>query len=1199
MSNKINTPKNENINFNEEIKYPFSGIAPNLIDKFLVLGYDKKTIGETYQKNNIEPSLNFKTHFIFFEFEERPNIVNEISNDYSKDLLDNDLILELIFPNNPQMYFLEKKYMNKPRGIDEEFLTNHYSIIFSINPQDNYGSKKSYNGLGFVFYSLQEKKEQGETVGCLYIPTAYVILSEFPYFYQFNEICKNIYTRIRKENDEIPIDIIIYNTIKFVPSPINKSINLFFGNHIGVNQNSNMDVETIIENLNSTKNDRIIPSLFFSQLSGYPYVDINMSFIFNLIPPEIIIEVFIFSFLEHDIIFYSSKPEFLNVIMYIFACFNFPFNDSIYYWHILSVSQESFMSGTSTFVGKTSSTITGILSEYDPEIMTTKKIKEHFVLDIDNKNFFFLYQEENEEVKETMELYTYIKNCSEFIINEKEIHVESNQKDNKIFNDGFHLYDCIKYLLEELIKRSKKVTSTDYNNKKIKPNFFNLFEDESEIACIKSNQHLQEAFLIFILQITKNFLNFRNPKRNENVKGMESIFEEKEDSFFNEPKIDEKTSYSEEEKKKLKSAKEAGRIFRAKFMDCSKYNSFVINYCIYHETIDLYKIPYNFINELIYYSHFFSSNINEVQIFKLIDQFYGKKEMLPFQKLVDKKKKKMELEIKKEKKENEKKEKNKNKKNKDLPNKNIQEFNILNSRQENEEIQNIYLFSFDKFSKYYQKNLRDIINREQEDDKENFSKVKTINKQYKTYKRNNYFLSQKILNIYITFIYNNLEELLKTFELEKCHHKRPEKSHIKNIESCSLQNINIDKSNNIDLKGDSKQINSLESMKEIKNKEIVYLIQNKLNKDSALRKNLFGTYNILGILDTIEYNFIILRFFSSFTLIKFSLLNVIAVTRVIESKIINNQNVIQIICDFCDITKLVVKKYINIYLYIFKEIQQKNLRENSEIEECIKKISLLSEKKNINLTEEKNKISNELKGQVNSSDIDSISETDYSIDILGKKERLSNDFIEYIKKNGKFFEFKKNSIFPSKKKEYQNALNAIETIYLGGYEDDIFGFIKDSQELAKLFEKNKSNNNKKFIPKTPILLYDSSNKILKKYLENVSNETIPYNELYNDILSLIFYFKIPVVGFKWIEKIKEKKNSHEEEKKNKSDKKKNDKHKKKNKEKISLKDESIISEGKKEILSQKEIDINELEEILYKIIAILYDLITSIEEKVK
>ena len=372
-------------NKNKNIKYPFSGIAPNLIDKFLVLGYEQKIIEYTFNHcENDAPNTDLKTRFRFFEFEERPYIVNEICNDYTKDLLDNDLILELIFPNFPEMYFLDKQYANTKKEMDEELLISNYSIIFSINPQDNSGSKKSYNGLGFIFYTPQEHKTFDKFDGFLYVPVAYVVLSEYPYFYHFNEICRNVLVQMKKESDEIPIDILLYNVIKFAKSPINKSINLTFAAPLGIPFNNNQnDLNQILYPIISvTKDDNRMPSMFFSQLSGYPSMDINLSFIFNLIPPELIIEVFIFSFLEHDIIFYSSRPEILNMVMFIFSNLNYPFNDSIYYWHILSVSEESFMSGSSTFVGKTCSTLTGILSEYNQEILTTKKIREHFVLDI-------------------------------------------------------------------------------------------------------------------------------------------------------------------------------------------------------------------------------------------------------------------------------------------------------------------------------------------------------------------------------------------------------------------------------------------------------------------------------------------------------------------------------------------------------------------------------------------------------------------------------------------------------------------------------------------------------------------------------------------------------------------------------------------------------------------------------------------------
>ena len=625
MSNiyKSNDKKTSIMSDDKKIKYPFIGQAPNLIDSFLVLGYDQKTIDFTYQNCNIKKP-NYKTYFTIFEFEERPEVINEICNDYSKDLLDNDLILELIFPNYPRMYFLAKEYINlrKEKEIDDEYLINPYFVIFSINPQNKDGSKKSYNGLGYIFYDFQEHKANGIIDGYLYIPIAYVILSEYPYFFQFNKICKNIYIQMKKESDQIPFEIIIYNTIKFVPSPINRSINLLFGNEIGIRQNKNIEIEKILFNLDSkSKKDKIgIPSMFFNQLLGFPTIDFNMSFIFNLIPPEIILEVFIFSFLEHNIIFYSTKLDFLNIVMYIFKCFNYPFNDSDYYQYILSVSQENFMSEKSSFIDKKSPTMIGILSEYDPEFLTTEKIGEHFVLDIDNKNFFFIYKEKNDEIEDIIILHNYIKECSEDIFNYEKDSYKYERKN--IFNDEIHLYECISFLMEELIKISRKVTSIDYNLAKLKPNFFNLYKNESEVDCIKSNNNILRAFYLFIIKIIRTFPIIKN--YNKKIKEIEEKKEKKEklndSKSENIPKsrvpsfviniMEEEEENQEQEqeekiqmeeiisqlKENLQLGKKSGEVFKEKFMNTLKYNSFFIKFCLHGEANDVNNIPYTFIN---------------------------------------------------------------------------------------------------------------------------------------------------------------------------------------------------------------------------------------------------------------------------------------------------------------------------------------------------------------------------------------------------------------------------------------------------------------------------------------------------------------------------------------------------------------------------------------------------------------------------
>ena len=1130
----------------ENIKYPFCGIAPNLIDKFLVFGYEQKAIDYLLKFGNPEKDQKFKTRFDFYEFEERPSIINEISNDYCKDLLDNDLLLELIFPKFPVMYFLDKQYINTKKELDEELLTSNYSIIFSINPQDNYGSKKSYNGLGYIFYNVLEGKNAEDINGILYVPVAYVILSEYPYFYHFNEICKNIYIQMKKETDEIPIEIILYNTVKFAPSPINNSINLLFGAQIGFRQDKDMSVESLLSSLNSNiRKEKGIPSMFFNQLSGYPLMDINLSFIFNLIPPEIIVEVFIFSFLEHDIIFYSSRPEILNMVMYVFANLNYPFNDSIYYWHLLSVSHESFMEGSSTFVGKTSSTMTGILSEYNSSFLTTKKIREHFVLDIDNKNFFFLFQEETEEVKNTMDLYQYIKSCASDVeesSNEgKKIDQETKVKN--YYNDGIQLYEVIRNLMEELQRRAKKVTSTNYNETNEKPTFLTMYEDESEIECMKSNLRLQKAFFTFITQIMQNFVSIL------------SIVEEKQnDRTYSESRIPsividiKKEEIDKEEETKRKLAKKAARIFKDKFRDSSKYSSFVVNFCQYHETIDIYKIPYTFINEFVYYSHVaVKNNLSEVDVFKLIDQFYGIRKMIDFEEIIREK----EIENLKEEDERKKEKKKDNKKKKKdqsiLENeKSIQnDIDILTSKKIDYDIENIYLFWFDQFSEYYQKYLRTNINREQEDDREIFIRVKSTNKRYKKYKRNGFFLSNKLLNIYNNYLNDNFVDILETF-------------HLKKYEKLDKNKIN-DK--------DKKRICQKEDyffLLKLKDKKIKY---EKKEKNLIL----FGDYRFVEITDVIESHFILERCFSSYGLIKFSLLNVLAVTRDFHSPNVSDIDVITTMCDFCEKTKSLVRKYMNLYLNIF----QKKMKDGKkkEIESCSNIVTSYFTKTNMIPTQETTKTINEIK------------ETEKNEN--GKKE--SSVYHDEVKEKNFETLVKNKGIFMNTKKKNDDVVKIIktlETIFSGKYKpkSTFFCIEKEFDTLFhQLYNKKDKEYSDKFIPKTPLSLYASTIKILNEYMkEYKNNEDINlYKELGRDILSLYYYFKLPDIKLKWIEhyKIEDKrtntiKGSDKQIKKGKD-----------TKDLIKNPDEKDMGE--------------EYDRILKKLIAILYDLFDNVREKIK
>jgi len=64
--------------------------------------------------------------------------------------------------------------------------------------------------LGFIFYPFFEHKNEDKIVdGILYIPHAYVILSEYPYFYHYKEICRQVFRQTRMEHDEMPIEILL------------------------------------------------------------------------------------------------------------------------------------------------------------------------------------------------------------------------------------------------------------------------------------------------------------------------------------------------------------------------------------------------------------------------------------------------------------------------------------------------------------------------------------------------------------------------------------------------------------------------------------------------------------------------------------------------------------------------------------------------------------------------------------------------------------------------------------------------------------------------------------------------------------------------------------------------------------------------------------------------------------------------------
>ena len=70
-------------------------------------------------------------------------------------------------------------------------------------------------------------------------------------------------------------------------------------------------------------NEKEYKKILLNQLNGYPIIDFDLYEIFNLLPLNLIIEIYIFIFLEQSVLFFSSNLELLNIIMYIFFLFNY------------------------------------------------------------------------------------------------------------------------------------------------------------------------------------------------------------------------------------------------------------------------------------------------------------------------------------------------------------------------------------------------------------------------------------------------------------------------------------------------------------------------------------------------------------------------------------------------------------------------------------------------------------------------------------------------------------------------------------------------------------------------------------------------------------------------------------------------------------------------------------------------------------
>lgn len=582
----------------EITKYPYLGYSPNLIEYFLIIGYEKSFI-----YNDILPNYNNDPKATY-----EPTTLNTISVASDVDMLENDMIVKLIFPKFPSIWSTNNLTLD----------TATSSTIFFLNA-DTFGesSKIPFHGCALLFneyFIINSNK--------IFVPKAFCIISQYPYFSLFNSINKEILNMFRTKT-EIPIEILIYNMLNYIPSPINFSLNLqvfpikelfHYANHYPNHHNSFTSKSSSKDfNLpnytNSTSRSSVIgQSTNVLQLNGYPVLDFNISEIFNILPMHMVVEILIFNFLEFDMLFFSKNLEILNFTMYIISILNYPCNDSIYLWHILSVAPEELLLDTSQFIGKPCTSMVGINCTYNSSVDSLKINNPHFVVDIDNRQFLFKHTESSEDVTKANTLL---------------LHIRRIVRDYSV--NSFFLAKNIKNLMKELDIISKQVLTNI-------PNLNNYFQFRETINNINSNhehmhnnsiptnffetgdkvkilnKNIQEAFYDFILNIlivfyNNYFLNSSFDKKKAEEEGSNSNF------FIH---YNEDTSkFSREEV-----------IFYNFFKISTKYNNYILNFIQNYKCINLYKIPLIFSEEFIYLKNNSDEKLFKSRFFEIIDNFY-------------------------------------------------------------------------------------------------------------------------------------------------------------------------------------------------------------------------------------------------------------------------------------------------------------------------------------------------------------------------------------------------------------------------------------------------------------------------------------------------------------------------------------------------------------------------------------------------
>ena len=315
-------------------------------------------------------------------------------------------------------------------------------------------------------------------------------------------------------------------------------------------------------------------------------MDFDLTELFNILPLNLVIEIFLLTVIEQSILFFSSNLEILNMIMFIMYSLNYPFNNSTYFWHIVSISKNN-INEENRFISQIMTSLLGVNTTYDESINTFPFGDYHFIVDIDKKKIIFKESNNmNMNLKKEIEKLSNLKTYFQNIIKDKNV--------NSVFLKQF-----IEYLKKDLENIITKEEQINQKNKKDICFFKNSYDKEK-------NKLIQECFYNFNINLLMIFYQNTNL-----IISLNKIkLEQKNDMIIINKKED---SLNEEEK-----------YFCELFKSSSKYKIYFENFIENSESHELLKIPLIFSEEFINLKMKYQNKRSiKISFFKIIDNLYN------------------------------------------------------------------------------------------------------------------------------------------------------------------------------------------------------------------------------------------------------------------------------------------------------------------------------------------------------------------------------------------------------------------------------------------------------------------------------------------------------------------------------------------------------------------------------------------------